>query len=284
VRVECFATLGDPVHAAFRDIAAKCESFHSWGREPGRTLAFEFSDGKLMFSSVKQLAEFTPEAVREFLADGTYAAACGKAQVIALTDWSLYPHMTAVWRVLQQEVFSKLGHRPHFLIDLVDPSSRSASDIVEMAATLRDFEASGPLTLGLNGNEANILCRLHGVEPAAAEATPGETLAQAAALRGRLGVSSVVIHRIPFAVFADADGGLTQPGPFCASPKKSTGAGDRFNAGVCLGLALGFNAAALLALGCGTAGFFVRNARSASRQELADFLRQWAAGFPGISQ
>jgi len=162
----------------------------------------------------------------------------------------------------------------------VDPSSRSASDIVEMAATLRDFEASGPLTLGLNGNEANILCRLHGVEPAAAEATPGETLAQAAALRERLAVGCVVIHRIPFAVSSDADGSFRQPGPFCASPKKSPGVGDRFNAGVCLGLALGFNAAASLAPGCGTAGFFVRNARSVSRQELADFLRQWAAGFP----
>jgi sugar/nucleoside kinase (ribokinase family) len=283
-RVDCFATLGDPVHAAFREIAAKCQGFHSWGREPGRTLAFEFSDGKLMFSAVRQLAEFTPEAVREFLAEGTYSEACGKAHVIALTDWSLYPHMTAVWRVLQQEVFSKLGHRPHFFIDLVDPSSRSAPDIVEMAGTLRGFEAAGPLTLGLNGNEANILCRLHGIDPVSAEATPGNTLAQAAALRELLGISRIVIHRIPFAVCADADGGLTQPSPFCSNPKKSTGAGDRFNAGVCLGLALGFNAADSLALGCGTSGFFVRNARSASQHELAVFLRQWAAGFSDISQ
>jgi len=77
---------------------------------------------------------------------------------------------------------------------------------------------------------------------------------------------------------------LTQPSPFCPNPKKSTGAGDRFNAGVCLGLALGFNAADSLALGCGTSGFFVRNARSASQHELAVFLRQWAAGFSDISQ
>ena len=283
VRVDCFATLGDPVHAAFRDIAAKCHGFHSWGREPGRTLAFEFSDGKLMFSAVRQLAEFTPETVREFLAAGTYAEACDTAQVVALTDWALYPHMTDVWRLLQQEVFSPLRHRPHFLIDLVDPSSRSASDIVEMAATLRGFEPTGPLTLGLNGNEANILCRLHGIAPAPPDVTPEGTLAQAAALRERLEISRVVIHRIPFAVSADADGGFTQPSAFCQSPKKSTGAGDRFNAGVCLSLALGYNAQESLELASATSGFFVRNAHSASQSELAEFLRQWAGGLSKIT-
>ena len=283
VRVECFATLGDPAHAAFREIGEKCEGFHSWGREPGRTLAFEFADGKLMFSAVKQLADFTPEAVRGLLGDGTYAAACAKARVIALTDWSLYPHLTGVWRLLQREVFAGLGHHPHFLIDLVDPSSRSAPDILEMAGTLRDFEPAGPLTLGLNGNEANILSKLHGLEPAPPDAAPEETLSQAAALRERLEISRVVIHRIPFAVSADADGGFSQAGPFCPNPKKSTGAGDRFNAGLCLGLALGWNAADTLALGCGASGFFVRNARSAGQRELGEFLRQWASGFAMMS-
>ena len=278
VEVECFATLGDPMHAAFREVADKCRGFHSWGREPGRTLAFEFSDGKLMFSAVKQLAEFTSEAVGKYLTEGTYKAACGQAQVIALTDWSLYPHMTDVWRLLQRNVFAKLSHRPHFLVDLVDPSSRSAADIMEMTGILRDFEPSGPLALGLNGNEANILCRLHNLAAASHEATQDETLAQAVALRKHLEISRVIIHRRRFTVSSDADDSFIQPGPYCLNPKKSTGAGDRFNAGICLGLALGCNAAESLALGCGTSGFFVRNARSANPHELAGFLRQWDEG------
>ncbi len=285
VQVDCFATLGEPVHSAFRDIAEKCRGFHSWGREPGRTLAFEFADGKLMFCAVRQLADFTPEKVRGFLADSTYTAVCGKAQVIALTDWTLYPHMTGVWRLLQREVFSKLGNRPEFLIDLVDPSSRSASDVVEMAGILRDFELSGSLTLGLNGNEANILCRLHGISLPSPEGTPEETLAQAGALRKRLDISRVIIHRLRYAVSSDANAEIVQPGPHCPNPKKSTGAGDRFNAGVCLGLALGRRSADCLVLGCATAGFFVRNARSASLNELADFLRAWnpdVSGFAAI--
>ena len=280
--VSCFATLGDPVHPAFSGIASKCAEFRSWGREPGRTLAFEFSDGKLMFSSVRQLADFTPELVARFLVDGFYAAACAEAGVIALTDWSLYPHMTGVWRLLQREVFSKLRGSPHFLADLVDPSSRSPGDIQEMAGILRGFEPAGPVTLGLNGNEANILSKLHGLPFAAPDAAPEMTLEQAERLRVRLEISRVVIHRIPFAVCSDAGGGYAQPGPFCPNPKKSTGAGDRFNAGFCVGLALGFGAAQSLALGCGASGFFVRNARSATKKELVEFMRQWASQFANM--
>jgi len=276
VAVDCFATLGEPMHSAYAEIAAKCQGFHSWGSEPGRTLAFEFNDGKLMFSAVKQLADFTPDAVRGFLADGKFAAACAGAQVIALTDWTLYPHMTAVWRMLRQEVFSKLTHRPRFFIDLVDPSGRSATDILEMTGELRGFEAAGPLTLGLNGNEANILCRLHDLPCGGQDATTDETLAQSFSLRDILGISRVVIHRTPFAVCAGVDGGFMQSGPYCATPKKSTGAGDRFNAGFCLGLGLDLGDAASLVLGCATAGFFVRQARSASYGELMDFLKDWS--------
>ena len=278
VGVDCFATLGEPMHPAFRTIAEKCRGMHSWVCDPGRTLAFEFNDGKLMFSAVKQLAGFTPDAVRSALADGKYLAACRGADVIALTDWTLYPHMTAVWKMLQTEVFLKLEHRPRFFIDLVDPSSRSAEDILDMASILRDFEPAGPVTLGLNGNEANILCRLHDLPPVAADSAPEETLAQASALRDILGISRVVIHWTRFAVSASAGGGVMQPGPYCANPKKSTGAGDRFNAGFCLGLAHHLDDADALVLGCAVAGFFVRNARSASHQELVAFLRQWAAG------
>jgi sugar/nucleoside kinase (ribokinase family) len=276
--VDCFATIGEPPHPAFGDIAAKCHGFSSWGREPGRTLAFEFTDGKLMFSAVEQLAGFTPDSVRELLAGGAYIEACGLAHVIALTDWSLYPSMTQVWRLLQSEVFSHLTHHPAFFIDLVDPSSRSVADIRDMAAILREFERAGPVTLGLNGNEANVLCRAHDASPAPADATPERTLEQAFTLRELLGVSRVVIHRVPFAVSAAAECGSAQPGPYSPGAKKSTGAGDRFNAGFCLGLALGLDDGESLVLGCAASGFFVRNARSASRQELVEFLERWADG------
>lgn len=278
VPVDCFATLGEPPHPAFASTTARFRSAHSWGNEPGRTLAFEFSDGKLMYSAVRQLQEFTAEDVGRRLRDGAYQAACAGAGVIALTDWTLYPHMTGVWRLLLRDVFSKLTHRPHFFIDLVDPSSRSAHDIRAMLDTLPLFEPHGPVTLGLNGNEANILARLTGLR----EALPdrGDGLRLATELRAHLGVSTVVIHRNKFAVAAEADGTAAVDGPHCANPRKSTGAGDRFNAGYILGLLLGCELEQCLALGCATAGLFIRTARSPDREALVRFLRSWESAAP----
>lgn len=270
VPVDGFATLGEPIHPAFASMLAGFRSVHSWGREPGRTLAFEFNDGKLMFSAVSQLADFTPEYVATMLADGTYAKACASAQVIALTDWTLYPHMTEVWRLLQEKIYAKLTHRPAFFIDLVDPSSRSPADIQAMVDTLPAFAETGPLTLGLNSNEANILARLFGL--AESDDSLESAQLQAQSLRAQLDITEVVIHHIKFATVATATETAAIHGPYCAKPKKSTGAGDRFNAGYCLGLLLHLDARSRLACACAMSGFFVREARSATLLELADFV------------
>lgn len=278
MQFDCFATLGQPRHAAFDAFATQCRNCHSWGREPGRTLAFEFADGKLMFSSVAQLAGFNCELLQQTLQDGAYAAACRKAGLIALTDWTLYPHMTECWRKLQAEVFSQLAHRPYFFLDLVDPTSRSEKDIQAMLDAIPGFEAAGPTALGVNGTEANVLSRALGLPPA-----PEEMVAlreQAAQLRARLGISQVVTHCVKLAVAADEHGTWGVQGPYCAQPKKSTGAGDRFNAGYVCGLLLNLPPEARLLLGCAASGFFVRQARSGTAGELADFAVHWAEGRP----
>jgi len=274
VPFDCFATLGRPRHAAFDAFADQCRSCHSWGKSPGRTLAFEFSDGKLMFSAVTQLAEFNENLLTETLADGSYARSCAQARVIALTDWTLYPHMTACWKKLQQEVYSHLKQRPYFFLDLVDPSSRTKEDIAAMLQALPGFEQCGSTVLGLNCTEGNRVA-----EALQLAVVPQEIQAatsQAAAIRQKLGISQVVIHGVKFAVCASSEGGWAVDGPFCAAPKKSTGAGDRFNAGYLAGLMLDLPAEDRLLLGCACSGFFVREARSANPAEMANFIDLWA--------
>lgn len=276
VPVDCFATLGEPPHPAFGAVTSRFRSAHSWGREPGRTLAFEFSDGKLMYSAVRQLQEFTADDVRRRLDDGSYQSACGEAAIIALTDWTLYPHMTGVWVLLLEQVFARLTHRPHFFFDLVDPSGRAGHDVREMLRVLPAFEEHGPVTLGLNGNEANILARLGGFRQAGATVEDAARLA--ADLRGQLGISTVVIHRNKFAVAARAGEAAVTETPHAAQPRKSTGAGDRYNAGYLYGLLAGGSLQDCLLFGCAVAGYFVRQAESPSRADLAGFLRRWAEG------
>lgn len=268
VHVDCFATCGEPLHPTFAPIARRCRGFHSWGREPGRTLAFEFEDGKAMFSVCSPLADFTPEHVEKCLMDGHYADACRKANVIALTDWTLYPHMTKVWNLLRERVFSMLDHRPHVFFDLVDPSTRSESDLREMIASLMMFEQYSEVTLGLNGKEASLLSRILDIRTTDAHASIDETVAQASGLRRALGISRVVIHRSRYAVSASLTETAHAWAEHCEKPEKSTGAGDRFNAGYCLGLALSLEASKCLELGNKVAGVLIRHGRSALLHEL----------------
>jgi sugar/nucleoside kinase (ribokinase family) len=271
VPVDAFATLGAPPHPAFAEVTQRFRSVESWGSQPGRTLAFEFTDGKVMFSAVSQLAELTAERAADLVAGGNFRRACDEARLIALTDWTLFPHMTAVWRVLQTEVFAQLTHRPSFFIDLVDPTGRSPAHLREALSVLSDLEAHGPVTLGLNGTEANAVARALELPTLAAE--NGHDLGeQAGRVREALRVSEVVIHGIKFAAAATAGEVAVASGPYCASPLKTTGAGDRFNAGYALGSLLNLEMPARVLLGVAGSGHYVRRGRSASRADLIEFL------------
>jgi len=274
VPINTFATVGEPVHAAFQDYASKA-TLHSWGREPGRTLAFEFNDGKLMFSSVSPLAEFTPEDIARRTADGTFLAACEAADLIAITDWTLFPHMTACWKALQDSVFSKLSHRPKFFFDLVDPVSRSPEDIQAMLKALPWFCKSGNVTLGLNQNEANLLSKATGGQ---ALTSPKMESAerQAQALLKALKIDEIVIHAVAYAVSATAETTAHTQGPYCANPAKLTGAGDRFNAGYALGMLLELKPEQQLQLAVATSGIYVRQGKSATLEQLIQFIESWA--------
>jgi sugar/nucleoside kinase (ribokinase family) len=66
-------------------------------------------------------------------------------------------------------------------------------------------------------------------------------------------------------------------GPFTAKPRITTGAGDHFNAGFCLGRLLGLSNEDSLWMGVSTSGYYVRNAKSPSTHDLVQFLQHWPA-------
>ncbi|GHB95989.1 carbohydrate kinase family protein [Cerasicoccus arenae] len=272
IPVSTYATVGEPIHSAFNNYAQKAQLV-SWGDSPGKTLAFEFADGKLMFSSVSQLQEFTPEKLSLCLKDGAFFENCSKASLFAITNWSLFPHMTACWEYLLEVVFSKLVHKPRIFFDLVDPSSRSVEDIQKMLGALSQFSQCCHVTLGLNQNETNVLSRLTNGTHTQAK-TPEEALIQACELKSNIGIESVIVHSLRYAVGCDGSNTALAWGPFCENPKKSTGAGDRFNAGYILGSLIECSLEDKLMLATASAGYFVRTAKSASIENLASFIEE----------
>lgn len=277
VPVDYFGTLGDPIHPAFQQFSEECHSCHSWLDGHGRTLALEFKDGKYMLASMSDLARFTPDLLAERLADGVFQQACSAADLIVMNNWTLYPHMTDCWQYLNQQVFSTLSQQPFLFIDLVNPSSRSDDDCRRMLETLTALNRHGRCILGLNLNEADIIAGLIGVDQADGDAAA--VLQQCQAIREHLGMYEVVTHGVSINCVAGADYTADDvAGPYCAEPKKSTGAGDRFNAGYCLGLLLDVHPEQRLQLGVASSGFFIRHARSATAADLIAFLEGWQAG------
>ncbi len=277
VPVDCFAVLGTPPDAAFGPWLAKMRSVHPLDSAPGYSSIFEFDDGKLIFCRLSHFERIHRGFMAERFPKEAYLAACQRAKVVGLTSWSVFPFMNECWEWLLENVYGAVGHRPWFYVDLADPASRSGEDRLAMLALLGRFEKHGPVSLNLNLNEANHLARTTGL-PAAGE-EEAEVMALAEGLRRRVGIAEVGIHRVKAATVAsEREGAHTQPGPFCARPRKSTGAGDRFNAGYCLGLQLGLEPAARLLLGGAVSGYYVRHAASAGMDDLIGFLRRWAAG------
>ena len=274
IPMHVFATMGEPIHSAFQSLLQKCASYRSWGATPGRTLALEFSDGKYMLSAITPTFDFTPEHLDKMLADGYYLQCCRDASMLVLTDWSMFPHMTACWKKLNAEVFSKLPRRLPLYIDLVDPSSRTITDIDEMLHTVTELEENVETILGLNGVEANVVARVLGI-PTVTDSLE-DIATQAAEILENLQINAVSIHCVKTAALADATGSYAVSGPYCAKPKKSTGAGDRFNAGFCAGTLLKLSPRERLLVGCACSGFFVREARSATAKELAEFIQKWS--------
>jgi hypothetical protein len=184
--------------------------------------------------------------------------------------------MTECWKYLQNEVYSHLTHRPQFFLDLADPASRSPGDLIGMIAALSGFETIGPTTLSLNLNEANQIARALGFAEATNEPHDIERLASEICERAQ--ISELGIHLIRSATSATAKGVMTVKGPYCPNPRKSVGAGDRFNAGWLAGGLLGLSTEEQLLFGVAVSGFFVRAARSGSFPEIIDFLCAWSTG------
>ncbi|MDC7232537.1 MAG: PfkB family carbohydrate kinase [Spirochaetales bacterium] len=275
-RVDFFGTTGMPLNKAFSDFSKQCHSFTTLSCDPGLTMALEFDDGKYMLSSVSQLAALNRKLLEKEFADGKFLTSCESAGLIALTNWSLYPYMTECWEYLQDELFRRLTHRPVIYIDLVDPRSRSREDIRQMLSVLSGFQKYGNTIFGGNLNEGNILADLFGLEPVSEE---GEDVARLASrIRETLGITAVALHCVKGSSFADAQGEYWADGPYCKNPVKSTGAGDRYNAGFCLASLLNLEAEERLQFANAVSGFFVRNGRSGSFKEVINLIKQWNRG------
>jgi hypothetical protein len=187
----------------------------------------------------------------------------------------MIPNMTGILAELTHNVLPKLPASPDriFFFDLADPEKRSVADLRAALDEIARFEPFGRVTLGLNLKETQQVSAAIGC-PAVAE-DPAGLQAPAAAIRAKLGVSTVLIHPRESAACANNAGTWWVPGPVTETPKPTTGAGDHFNAGFTSGQLLGLDPEGCLTLGVCFSGHYVRTGESPTLSTVETFLANW---------
>ena len=273
LKVTYLGNLGYPhLHPVFDDFARRAE-VHSIA-EPGHTDALEFEDGKIMLGKHSTLKEINWANIQARFGREKFAAKFETNDLIALVNWTMVPYMSDLWEALQRELCPNLkGPRRKMFFDLCDPAKRTHADIIRAVELIVRFEQQFDVILGLNETEAREIADVLGM---AGKGHSAEALsALARELRTKLPIHTIVIHPVSYALAASGDSVDVVKGPYVSKPKITTGAGDHFNAGFCLGQLLGLESALCLLTAVTTSGYYVRTAKSPSIPQLVESLRKW---------
>jgi hypothetical protein len=273
--VTYLGNLGYPhLHPVFQEFAHRAE-VHSIA-EPGHTDALEFDDGKVMVGKHFPLKEVNWANIEARFGKQKLVEKLGGSDLVAFVNWTMLPYMSDIWATIQNEVAPSLhGPRRKLFVDLADPEKRTPKDILRALQLVAGFEKHFDVILGVNEKEAMELGKALGLPDA--ERSRAGLCALACGIAKQVAVSTLVVHPVEYAFALDPAGNVAMvDGPFTPKPLITTGAGDHFNAGFCLGKLLGFGNHECVTLGVATSGFYVRTSKSPTLLDLVDMLRNWS--------
>jgi hypothetical protein len=273
LKVIYVGALGYPrVHSVFNSFAERAE-VHSIA-ESGHTDAVEFLDGKVMLVKSDPLNEVTWASVQERFGRDKFESAFRQSTLVSFVNWTMIPFMSDIWEALLTEFCSQLsGPRRRIFFDLADPQKRSFEDIQRALKLITRFQEHFDVTLGLNEKEGTEIAEVMGLKHD--HRTPEGLASMGREIYARLKIDSLVIHPVTYA-FAIRNGDVAMvSGPKITTPLITTGAGDHFNSGFCLGQLLDLDNAACVLLGVATSGYYVKTAQTPTLSDLAGLLRRW---------
>jgi sugar/nucleoside kinase (ribokinase family) len=162
--------------------------------------------------------------------------------------------------------------------DLADPEKRTPADILRALELIGQFEKHFHVILGLNEKEAHEIGEVYGLK--LKNSSQGALADYSLAIAEKLKISTLVVHPVSYALAVSEGKADVVNGPFVAKPKITTGAGDHFNSGFCLGKLLGLSNSMSVMTGVTTSGYYVRTAQSPSIPQLASMMQDPTVQYP----
>ncbi len=266
VQTACIGAMGYPkLHEVFMEMAGRCECVSLCN--PAYTHALEFQDGKVMLANAQSLEQLTWERMKNLLGLERMSSLLEPAEVIALVNWSGVSSAADIWAGIHRELLPGMaGRGRRFFFDLADSSRKSEKDISSVLEQIQAYMEYGQVFLGLNENEALRI-------GAAIGEKENNLKAVGQAIYERLPITAILIHPVDCCIAVTGDGISMERGTVVEQPCISTGGGDNFNAGFCLGQMLGLELSDSMILGMAVSGFYVENGYSPNLCELAERLR-----------
>jgi len=153
--------------------------------------------------------------------------------------------------------------------DLADPSKRFKEDIKEVLRLIGRYTEYFDVILGLNENEAlKVYAALNDTE--LFENICLEKIG--AYIFENMNIGELVIHPVDCCITVNKGGVKKQKGKVIENPKITTGGGDNFNAGYCIGRRLGMDIDDCMILAMAVSALYVKNGNSPSFYELIEYL------------
>ena len=271
VRVNCVGALGYPqIDPIFNDLSTNC-NLYTIGN-PGYTTALEFEDGKIMLSQRDYLHRIDWVAMKNMLGIDKIKNFFLDSNLIGMVNWNGMIHFNDIFKGILEEVLPDHTANKEQVIffDLADVSERTTEDILEALQLIRKFSTHYKVLLGLNENETILLYKA--IFP---EKEVGDWITIGKEIFDFLKVDSLVVHTLTSSMAWDSNGTAQVESLYVKKPKLSTGGGDNFNAGLCFGELIGLDFEGALYCANGTSGFYVRNAKSPTIDDLIATLENW---------
>jgi sugar/nucleoside kinase (ribokinase family) len=266
-------TLGYPnLHPVFTEFSHRAKVI-SIG-EPGHTDALEFEDGKLMLGKMYPLAEVTWENLNARAGHDTLARHIQNTSLLAFVNWTMLPHMSTIWeRMLTESLPAVTGKRRWMFFDLADPAKRTRQDLLHALELIHKFNTKFKVILGLNEKEAFEVGEALGYP--LPDASPAGLAGLSQRIAEKVAVETLVVHPVSYALAVTGGQVSMVSGPRITKPLITTGAGDHFNAGFCLGKLFGLDDASSVLTGVTTSGYYVRTATTPGVLDLAGMMDNW---------
>lgn len=255
----------EKIDPAFEEFTENC-NLVSLGNS-AVTLVFEFSNGKVLLSDLKSVANFTWKDFVASFPGSKMAGLFADVDILGLGYWSLTPDFdNFLTGMVSQYTAAKPPRRMFF--DFADIKKKANESFFESLQLMRSFNGKIPMTMSLNEHEGAELLSRFGV---ACKADPQAMASDLATVRKEIGIDELVIHTPHFAVASTAsEGEGVAMQAFQKNVIRTAGAGDSFNGGYVSASLGSLNLKERLVVANAATAFFVTHATAPTKQELIE--------------